>query len=134
MRYVVNKLVTENEKVVGYRVNTLDWKFDLDIGSMRKLFSVVGKSNFRSGENIYVTMRNGIYYSDNETGVVECLDWINLASRLTLDSLGGEVPLGVQRKDISELVWYRENGYDVNKIIRDLRKEMDGCYGSMVVW
>lgn len=133
MRYVVNKLVTENEKVVGYRVNTLDWKFDLDIGSMRKLFSVVGKSNFRSGENIYVTMRNGIYCSDNETGVVECLDWINLASRLTLDSLGGEVPLGVQRKDISELVWYRENGYDVNKIIRDLRKEMDGCYGSMVV-
>lgn len=43
MRHVVNKLVTENKKVVGYRVNTLDWKFDLDVGSMRKLFSVVGK-------------------------------------------------------------------------------------------
>ena len=49
MRYLVNKLVTENEKTVGYRINTPDWKYDLDVGSTKKLFSVVGKRKFRSG-------------------------------------------------------------------------------------
>lgn len=133
MKYVVNKLVTENKEVVGYRVNTLDWKYDLDVSSMRKLFSVVGKSNFRSGENIYVTVRDGIYCSDNETGVIECLDWINLASKLTMEDLGSEVYLEVQGIDTSDIEGYTR--YDgVKKIITDIQSEMNDCYGSATAY
>lgn len=135
MRYLVNRLVTENEKTVGCRINTPDVKYDLDVSSTKKLFSVVGKRKFRSGEDVYVTARDGIYCSDNENGVVECTDWFGLASKLTVEELGSEVSSGVQEEDISDLEWYHENGYDgVKKIISDIKSEMNGCYGSMKVY
>lgn len=133
MRYVVNKLVTENEKVVGYRVNTPDGKYDLDVSSTKKLFSVVGKRKFRSGEDVYVTARDGIYCSDDENGVVECIDWLGLASKLTSEELGSEVSSGIQKVDTSGLEGYtRYNG--VKKIITDVQSEMNGCYGSATAY
>lgn len=133
MRYVVNKLVTENEKVVGYRVNTLDWKYDLDVRSTKKLFSVVGKRKFRSGEDVYVIAKNGIYCSDNETGVTECIDWLGLASKLSMEDLGSEVSLGVQGIDTSDIEGYTR--YDgVKKIITDIQSEMNDCYGSSTAY
>lgn len=133
MRYLVNKLVTENEKTVGYRINTPDWKYDLDVGSTKKLFSVVGKRKFRSGEDVYVTAKDGIYCSDNENGVVECTDWFDLASKLTVEELGSEVSSGVQKIDTSDLEGYTR--YDgVKKIITDIQSEMNGCYGSATAY
>ena len=133
MRYLVNKLVTENEKTVGYRINTQDVKYDLGIGLTKKLFSVVGKRKFRSGEDVYVTAKDGIYCSDNENGVVECSDWFGLASKLTVEELGSEVSSGVQKIDTSDLEGYTR--YDgVKKIITDIQSEMDGCYGSATAY
>lgn len=133
MRYVVNKLVTENEKTVGYRINTPDGKYDLDVSSTKKLFSVVGKRKFRSGEDVYVIARDGIYCSDNENGVVECTDWFGLASKLTIEELGNEVSSGVQKTDTSELEGYTR--YDgIKKIISDIQSEMNGCYGSATAY
>lgn len=133
MRYLVNKLVTENEKTVGYRINTSDVKYDLDVGSTKKLFSVVGKRNFCSGEDVHVTVKDDICYSDNENGVLECTDWLCLASKLTLENLGNEVSSGVQKVDISELEGYTR--YDgVKKIITDIQSEMNGCYGSATAY
>lgn len=138
MRYVVNKLVTGNEKVVGYRINTPDVKYDLDVSSTKKLFSVVGKRKFRkrkfrSGEDVYVTARDGIYCSDNEIGVVECTDWLGLASKLTMEDLGSEVSLGVQGIDTSDIEGYTR--YDgVKKIITDIQSEMNDCYGSATAY
>ena len=133
MRYVVNKLVTENEKVVGYRVNMPSGKYDLDVSSTKKLFSVVGKRKFRSGEDVYVTARNGIYCSDDENGVVECIDWLGLASKLTMEDMGSEISLGVQNIDTSAIEGYTR--YDgVKKIITDMQSEMNGCYGSATAY
>lgn len=133
MRYLVNKLVTENEKTVGYRINTQDVKYDLGIGLTKKLFSVVGKRKFRSGEDVYVTDIGGIYCSDNEDGVVECTDWFGLASKLTAGELGSEVSSGVQNIDTSDLEGYTK--YDgVKKIITDIQSEMNGCYGSATAY
>lgn len=133
MRYLVNKLVTENEKTVGYRINTQDVKYDLGIGLTKKLFSVVGKRKFRSGEDVYVTAKDGIYCSDNENGVVECTDWFDLASKLTVEELGNEISSGVQKIDTSDLEGYTR--YDgVKKIITDIQSEMNGCYGSATAY
>ena len=133
MRYVVNKLVTENEKVVGYRVNMPSGKYDLDVSSTKKLFGVVGKRKFRSGEDVYVTARNGIYCSDNEIGVVECIDWFGLASKLTMEDICSEVSLGVQNIDTSAIEGYTR--YDgVEKVISDIKSEMNGCYGSATAY
>lgn len=133
MRYLVNKLVTKNEKTVGYRINTPDWKYDLDVGSTKKLFSVVGKRKFRSGEDVYVTAKDGIYCSDNEDGVVECTDWFSLASKLTVEELGSEVSSGVQKIDTSDLEGYTR--YDgIKKIITDIQSEMNGCCGSATAY
>ena len=133
MRYLVNKLVTENGKTVGYRINTQDVKYDLGIGLTKKLFSVVGKRKFRSGEDVYVTDMDGIYCSDNEDGVVECTDWLGLASKLTIEELGSEVFSGVQKIDISDLEGYiRYDG--VKKIITDIQSEMNDCYGSATAY
>lgn len=133
MRYVVNKLVTKNKNVVGYRVNTLDWKYDLDVRSTKKLFSVVGKRKFRKGEDVYVIARDDIYCSDNETGVVECIDWLDLASKLSKEDIGSEVSEGVQTIDISDIEGYTR--YDgVKKIITDVQSEMKGCYGSATAY
>ena len=133
MRYVVNKLVTENEKVVGYRINTPNGKYDLDVASTKKLFKVVGKRKFRSGGDIYVTARNGIYCSDDENGVVECIDWLGLASKLTVEDMSSEVSLGVQEIDTSAIEGYTR--YDgVKKIVTDIQNEMNGCYGSATAY
>ena len=133
MRYLVNKLVTENEKTVGYRINTPDVKFDLDVSSTKKLFSVVGKRKFRSGEDVYVTAKDGIYCSDDENGVVECTDWLGLVSKLTNEELGSEVSSGVQKIDTSDIEGYSR--YDgVKKIISDIQSEMNGCYGSATAY
>ena len=133
MRYLVNKLVTENEKTVGYRINTSDGKYDLDVRSTKKLFSVVGKRKFRSGEDVCVTARDGIYCSDNENGVVECTDWFDLASKLTVEELGNEVSSCVQKIDTSDIEGYTR--YDgVKKIITDVQSEMKGCYGSATAY
>lgn len=133
MRYVVNKLVTENEKTVGYRINIPDGKYDLDVSSTKKLFSVVGKRKFRSGEDVYVTAKDGIYCSDDENGVVECTDWFGLASKLTIEELGNEVSSGLQKIDTSDIEGYTR--YDgVKKIITDIQSEMNGCYGSAMAY
>lgn len=133
MRYVVNKLVTENEKIVGYRINTPNGKYDLDVSSTKKLFSVVGKRKFRSGEDVYVTAKDGIYCSDDENGVVECTDWFGLSSKLTLEELDNEVSSGVQKIDTSDIEGYTR--YDgVKKIITDIQSEMNGCYGSATAY
>ena len=133
MRYSVNKLVTEKEKTVGYRINTPDAKYDLDVSSTKKLFSVVGKRKFRSEDDVYVTARDGIYCSDNENGVVECTDWFGLSSKLTLEELDNEVSSGVQKIDTSDIEGYTR--YDgVKKIITDIQSEMNDCYGSATAY
>ena len=133
MRYLVNKLVTENEKTVGYRINTPDVKYDLDVSSTKKLFSVVGKRKFRSGEDVYVTAKDGIYCSDNENGVVECTDWFGFATKLLEEKQGNGDSTGRQKIDVGTIEGYiRYDG--VKKIISDIQSEMTGCCGSATAY